>query len=324
MKKLFFTMLFASLLLVFVSCDSNSQNVQLPILNTSDIINIAYNTASCGGTIISNGNSVIVAYGVCWDTSPNPTITNSKTVNTSINSLFISNLTGLIQNTTYNVRAYATNSKSVTVYGNQKSFTTRTGDQSTLPLDVDGNLYHSVTIGTQVWMVENLKVTHFRNGNTIANVTDNTGWSNAGAAYCNYENNESNSSVYGRLYNRSAAISLYNIAPIGWHVPMDQELFILQQYLGGQNISGGKLKERGTTHWQSPNTSATNISGFTGLPCGYRNIDGTFNDKGNYCYYWSSGGWAETYIWVLKYSNASFDISYGSDHNGYSIRCIRD
>jgi uncharacterized protein (TIGR02145 family) len=316
-------LLTALTMLSVYSCDNKTIVEQLPILITSEISNIAYNTASSGGTISSNGGSGIISKGVCWSTSQNPTIINEKTVNTTGNTTFTSSITGLIQNTNYNVRAYATSSNG-TAYGNQINFTTQAGDQSTRPIDVDGNVYHSVTIGTQVWMVENLKVTHFRNGYDITNVTDNLAWSEAGMSYCNYDNNENNSSIYGRLYNRSATMSYYNLAPVGWHVPKDQELFILEQFLGGDKTSGGKLKERGITHWQSPNTSATNSSGFTALPSGYRNFDGSFEDLGISCYYWSAGGWAEHYIWTLKYSNAGFGISFGSDYNGYSIRCIRD
>jgi len=310
--------------LFFYSCD-NTQTEEPPILTISNISNIAYNTVTCNGTFPSNGGSEIVVWGVCWSTSTNPTTKDSKIEypNTIGGNIFITSLTGLVQSTTYNVRAYATNS-SGTTYGNQISFTTQTGDQSTRPIDIDGNVYHSVTIGSQVWMVENLRTTNYSNGIPIQNITDNFSWSSTGEAYSDYNNEENNSIIYGKLYNRYVVLSPNKIAPLGWHVPSDVDWFILQQYLGGSTVSGGKLKGRGTAYWQSPNTSATNVTGFTGLPSGERDSNGIYNSIGTYCYWWSTGGWSGINIWGLKYSNGSFQIYGGTGKEGLSIRCIRD
>jgi len=133
--------------------------------------------------------------------------------------------------------------------------------------DYDGNVYHTVTIGTQIWMVENLKTTHYRNGDPIPNVPDNTQWSNlTTSAYCNYNNDANNAKTYGLLYNWYAAINSLNICPVGWHVPSANEWKKLETYMGGVGVAGGKMKEAGTTHWISPNTKAGNSSGFSGLP----------------------------------------------------------
>ena len=129
--------------------------------------------------------------------------------------------------------------------------------------DVDGNRYTTVKIGTQVWMVENLKVTRYRNGDPIPNVTDNNSWNVLTTdAYCNYNNDTANVSAYGRLYNWYAVNDNRKIAPTGWHVPSDEEWATLGDFLGGNNIAGGKMKEPGTTHWISPNPVVNQSCGF--------------------------------------------------------------
>jgi len=203
-------------------------------------------------------------------------------------------------------------------------------DQTPIPIpttvtDIDGNVYHFITIGTQVWMVENLKVTHYRNGDLIPNVTDNTAWSNlVTGAYCDYNNGPGISTTYGKLYNWYAVNDSRNIAPSGWHVPTDAEWTTLTTYWGGESIAGGKLKEVGTTHWQSPNTGATNESGFTALPGGWHSDD--FYGIGETCRWWSStaggnGGWERI---IDNYSAEVERSSYASSTLGLSVRCVKD
>jgi len=138
-------------------------------------------------------------------------------------------------------------------------------------------------------MVENLKVTRYRNGEPIPNITDNKAWTKLKkGAICDYDNKPSNSEMYGKLYNWYAMNDSRKIAPAGWHVPTDAEWTILTDYLGGEKVASAKLKATGTTHWTNPNTDATNESGFSALPGGYRNYSGTFNGVGYYGYWWSS------------------------------------
>ena len=193
--------------------------------------------------------------------------------------------------------------------------------------DIDGNVYHTVTIGTQTWMVENLKTTRYRNGDAIPNVTDGTAWGNlTTGAYCNYNNDANNATTYGRLYNWYTVSDNRNIAPTGWHVPTDAEFTTLTTYLGGESIAGGKLKETGTTHWASPNGGATNETGFTALPGGYRHINGSFLYLGIWGMWWSSYEYSTTYSWFLKihyyYGEANRD--WCNNEFGYSVRCVRD
>ncbi len=150
--------------------------------------------------------------------------------------------------------------------------------------DGDYNIYPVVTIGTQTWMAENLKTTRYNDGTVIPNVTDNATWSTTtSGSYCDYLNTPAYSTTYGKLYNWYAvgSTNTKNVCPTGWHVPIDAELTTLQSFLGGEIVAGGKLKEKGTTHWLTPNTSATNETGFTALPGGYRSASGTFGFMGN-------------------------------------------
>jgi len=193
--------------------------------------------------------------------------------------------------------------------------------------DIDGNLYHTITIGSQVWMLENLKVTHYRNGNPIPDVTVDSLWSYlTTGAYCNYENNPVNSTTYGRLYNFYAVNDPRKICPTGWHIPNDSDWTILASYLGGNTIAGGKLKEADVTHWQNPNV-ADNLSGFTALPGGVRSyLDAQFCCKGTLGYWWSSttgGSDYGDYI-SLTNDNTAFEISYRKRQSGYSVRCLHD
>jgi uncharacterized protein (TIGR02145 family) len=201
--------------------------------------------------------------------------------------------------------------------------------------DIDGNVYRTITIGTQVWMAENLRVTKFRNGDPIPEVKNDSVWRTLTAsAYCNYNNDTAHLKIYGRLYNWFSIRDSRNIAPEGWHIPTNTELQTLLDYLGGDNVAGGKMKESGTTHWISPNTGATNESGFTALPGGYRFITdsahiitgGTFHTLGSNGYWWTTTASFQMYSWS-KFVHLHFaDVI--RDHTnktfGLSIRCIKD
>ncbi|MCX6232103.1 MAG: fibrobacter succinogenes major paralogous domain-containing protein [Bacteroidetes bacterium] len=193
--------------------------------------------------------------------------------------------------------------------------------------DIDGNVYHTVTIGTQCWMLENLKTTRYRNGVPITNVTDSMAWgAHSTGAYCNYNNETSNSSIYGRLYNYFAVADSNKLCPSGWHVPSDTDWIILTNYLGGYLIAGGKLKEAGLVHWASPNTDASNESGFTALPGGCRYPDGTFVYIGSNSSFWSSSSESVSNV-NFRYLFYDYGYFYGSNSietAGFSVRCVKD
>jgi len=193
--------------------------------------------------------------------------------------------------------------------------------------DFDGNIYHTMTIGTQIWMVENLKTTHYSDGSPIPNISNNTAWANlATGAYCNYNNDTNNVITYGRLYNWFAISGSRNLAPTGWHIPTDSDWATLENYLGGESISGGKLKEVGTTHWQSPNTGATNLTGFTALPGGYRKYTGSFGYIGVYGDFWTSteDPPLNALMQGMSYNYNYVNNFYYYKNGGYSVRCIKD
>jgi len=195
-------------------------------------------------------------------------------------------------------------------------------------IDEDGNSYSVVTIGNQTWMAENLKTTKYNNGTDIPIVTDITTWINlTTSAYCWYNNDQvSFGSKYGALYNWYSVES-NNLCPTGWHVPAKSEWGILTDFLGGSNVAGGKLKEIGTTHWNNPNTDATNESGFTALPGGSRNdFDGNYVSNGLWGGWWTATVVGTSNAWTLKlrYSDGTVYWPFYHFQSGYSVRCLRN
>ena len=194
--------------------------------------------------------------------------------------------------------------------------------------DVEGNVYKTITIGTQTWMAENLNVTKYRTGEDIPVITDDMEWDSlTSGAYCNPNFFSGLPTGYGFLYNWYSVNDSRNIAPAGWHVPTHREWTILADYLGGRNIAGGKLKEKGTVHWKSPNNDATNETGFTALPTGCRSSDGYFCEMGTYAYFWTSTEANASLAWFryLNYYHPKMQETYYYGKScGFSVRCIKD
>ena len=194
--------------------------------------------------------------------------------------------------------------------------------------DIDGNVYHTITIGTQTWMVENLTTSRYRNGDPIPQVTEGAQWiSLTSGACCFYDNSSANGDVYGMLYNWHAVNDPRNLAPEGWHVASREEWNTLISFLGGELVSGGKLKETGTAHWNSPNTGATDESGFKGLPGGGRSQDGVFNSIGQSGLWWTSteNSTTDARPRGLAYnSELIFSSFWMSKKIGFSVRCIKN
>ena len=197
--------------------------------------------------------------------------------------------------------------------------------------DIDGNVYQTIKIGTQVWMVENLKTTRLNDGSAIPLVTGSSQWSVLTTpGFCWYDNNVANKNVYGALYNWFA-VSTGKLAPVGWHVATDAEWTVLTTFLGGETVAGGKMKsvgkiEDGTGLWYSPNTNATNGSGFSAVPAGLRKNTGEFQRIGILCCIWSSSVSFEIYSWYRLLRNDVGNIYPYNNHKGaaMSVRCIRD
>src|SRR5690554_3287163 len=296
---------------------TTTREVVLPVLSTTEVTEITQTTATVKGNISDDGGATVTARGVCWSTNQNPTISDNKTEDGNGVGTFVSKISGLTADATYYARAYATNSKG-TAYGNTISFTTSFTDSR------DGNVYKTVTIGNQVWMAENLK--YLPSVNNLSEDSQDT----PGYYVSDYDGTDvtaakatANYTTYGVLYNWPAAM---NACPTGWHLPSDAEWTELTDYLGGEGVAGGKLKEIGTTHWNTPNTDATNETGFTALPGGYRYDNGTFSRIGGTGGWWSAAENSadDASLRYMFYNYGLVSRYVNGKELGFSVRCLRD
>lgn len=304
-----------------------------PVLTTTAVTSLTATGGVSGGNITNDGGLAVTERGVCWGTSPEPTIAGSRTSNGNGSGAFTSNITGLTNGTVYYLRAYATNSKG-TSYGDEITFITAVAD-------VEGNLYRTVKIGDQVWMAENLRTTRFNNNTAIPPVTSSTEWQELDAtgdpAYSWYGNSTANRDLYGGLYNWFA-VDRGNLCPAGWHIPSEAEFQALERTIGvpadelevwGFRGEGTAPHLKSTTGWTSGN--ADNTSGFSALPAGYRAwADGTFRGIGEIIYFWlstddSANGKPEQ-AWYRRLDAGDDRIYKATTHKGggKSIRCLKD
>ncbi len=313
--------LILGLVLVILNSCIKEKSLSLPELSTIPLSGITSTSVISGGNVSSDGGSTIVARGMCWSTNIDPTVSDNITSDGTGAGSFSSSVSGLTSGVDYYMRAYATN-KEGTSYGNEFLFI--------LPLtDIDGNVYQTVLIGNQAWIRMNLKTTRFSDSTPIPQVTDNTAWSSlSSAAFCWYTNDKSNNiSNYGALYNWYA-VNSGKLCPAGWHVPSEKEWNTLSEYLGGESLAGGKLKESGEDHWYSPNLGASDDYGFTALPGGYRTglSTGNFRARGFAGWWWAS---TEDTVISARGRLIFFDASElvpgsGLKTNGYAVRCVKD
>ncbi len=184
---------------------------------------------------------------------------------------------------------------------------------------------NGITIGTQVWMNKNLSVSHYRNGDTILMVNSPTEWAKLKTgAWCYYSIQSAKGITYGKLYNWYAVRDPRGLAPVGWHMPSDSEWAVLKIFLGGEKAAGGRMKA--TSIWNAPNNGATNISGFTALPGGYRDATGAFKYVGYYGYWWSSTQLNSNFAWYhnLSYNYPFISRNYNYKTFGFSVRCVKN
>lgn len=304
-----------------ISSEPNLPVIATNIVTTDFDVNIVSGTyyRKSGATISSDGGYSITSKGVCWSVNPNPTIADSVTNDGTGASAFTSVLSNLLPNTNYYYRAYATNLAG-TAYG--ISFTFTTG--AVLP----------------IVQSTNLEVTTYRDGTLIPQVTDPTEWENLNTgAWCYYNNDTANGAIYGKLYNRYAVAGIFdeaslndttlrkNLAPTGWHVPEFIEFNNIFNLLSTGNLFGAyaglKMKETGTTHWTSQNIGATNSSGFTGLPGGYRDAYGAFSGIHNIGNWWSLDP-AVSFNLTSYDNNILFNYTTSYSQIGLSVRLVKD
>jgi len=295
----------------------------VPVLTTSQVVNIGPTTATGGGNVIDEGMYPVIARGICWNTSGSPTIADPHTTDGSGPGIFESQITGLMPVTPYYVRTYATN-QAGTGYGNQAEFVTKSMPCPGIPTITYGDqVYQTVQIGEQCWLRDNLNI-----GTMIHHLGTPT---NNGVIekYC-YSDDTSLCKVYGGLYRWDEMMQYVTqagaqgICPGGWHVPTKSEWTILIDLLGGLSVAGKKMKEAGTVHWNSPN-NADNSSGFTALPGGYYLFYNSFFELHNYAYFWTSENHlsSSSYFYSLYRSSASIWLSSTDLTWGYSVRCLK-
>lgn len=332
------------------SVSGTNSSIGLLKVQTYSVENINFTNAKCVG-VVTYGQNAVSAAGICWSTSPNPTVSGLHTtevVSVTATS-FTSTLSPLSANTTYYARAYATDSNG-TVYGTQISFNTlnilyTSGGGVT---DIDGGHYDSVKLNGVEWMKKNLEVTKYKNGDDIPQVTDVTQWEAlTTGAWCYYENDTANGPIYGKLYNWYAITDPRGLAPAEWHIPTDTEWSNLATFLGGENEAGSKLKENSTTStWDVTTNYATNQSGFTAVPAGtgYLNyhlpapvvppapapaLADLFKGKTKVTYWWSAtttGSTASDIVWSRNVNSSTDQLvrSGAIKSSGLSVRCVKN
>jgi uncharacterized protein (TIGR02145 family) len=313
--------LVAFMILLAAGCTKNGN---LPTVTTAPVTRNTASTATGGGEVTDEGGSTVTARGVCWSAFEDPTTSDSKTIDGEGTGAFTSQLSGLSADKIYYARAYATNSDG-TAYGSGVSFTTAVSDSTNDEFTDarDGRKYKTLIIGVQTWMAENLAylpavsgpgqgseiVSHYYVYDCDSGITVNAARDSA-----NYK-------TYGVLYNWPAAMKS---CPAGWHLPSDTEWDLLMKTIGAP--VGGKMKLKGLEYWKTPNTGATNSSGFTALPAGQRYSLGEYRFLGEVSVFWSSTfrNDATAWSWHLFHNKDNLSHDYFSKSNGFSVRCIRN
>lgn len=293
------------------------------VINTGALLMIGVQQAVITGSINSNQSSDIFSAGICWSTNPHPSLNDLYIACNPDTGNFTIKLDKLSPGTVYFVRAFA-EMRNDTLFGEEKAFYTHKKNSI---MDVDSNFYNIVQIGEQVWLAEDLKTTRFNDGELIPLVPGHSVWVGISTpAYCWYGNDSVKFSFpRGKLYNWYA-VSTGKICPIGWHVPSNQEWTALSRFLGGDSIAGGKLKTPGTIFWRIPNKGATNSTGFSSFPGGYRNGSGIFLYGTIFNNWWSSdeitseaaSGWYVYHAETVLYHQITLKMF------GYSVRCIKN
>jgi uncharacterized protein (TIGR02145 family) len=295
-----------------------------PTVALSKPTNVAITTVILNGFVNPNNLNTSVSFEYGIDTNYGQTVTAIQNSLTGHKNVLVSALlSGLTPSVSYHYRIKASNSLGTTISDDVIFKMHNSGAIN----DIEGTYYNIVHIGNQVWMSENLNTTKFNDGSTIPFVSESNEWINlTSPGYCWPDNDEAtNRSIYGPLYNWYCA-NTGKLCPSGWHVPADVEWQELISFLGGDSIAGGKIKESGIIHWKDPNTGASNESGFTALPAGFRYIDGSMMPPGYSSYWWSVTEFSPTEAYRTGTTNSVSILykNYRAKIYGYSIRCIEN
>ena len=297
-----------------------SPNIVLPTVYLSELYKILPFSIDFSADISSDGGGQILAKGIVYSTNNLPTLLDFTIMTGSDAGSFTGSISSLLPNTTYYIRAFATNNLG-TRYSNQLLENT-----SLIATDLDGNMYPGIKIGTQTWLSKNLNVTKYQNNDSIEQVISSSTWLNLMEGAWSYSDNSSSyGGTYGKLYNWFAATDQRKICPIGWKIPSDADWTILTDFLGGLDVAGGKLKSTGISIWQIPNNWANNLSYFSGLPGGYRDESGQFLGLGYYGLWWSSTSDGPNALSRYVYNEFNYASKDSSAKNqGLAIRCLME
>jgi len=312
-------------------------DINMPFVSTSPVVVHVSSPPRLGGNVKYEGTSKITDRGVYAGLAANSGVTGAKYSIDTGTGLFSDLIPGLMPNTAYFAKAYATNNTG-TAFGQEISFVTGQNAIYESIRDTDGNIYYAVNIGSQTWLTENLRTTKFNDGTEIPDITGNAEWNALlTPGYCWYNNDPGYKTTYGALYNwyavDSAGNGHKNICPTGWHVPAMEEYSTLVNYLGGTETAGIKLKETGELYWvKYTSTAGDNSSGFSALPGGLRfgSTDSPasyqqFYYIGTNAFWWSSSGTPHTYSMETGFNQSYANILYIHDRKtGMSVRCIKD
>ncbi len=318
-------------------------SVAHPALTTGSVTGITVSNAVAEGNITDEGDYPVTHRGFVWSTSDEPKLESNDGIALSGSGpgVFRSTLSPLRPGTNYYVRSFAATDQGV-VYGEPVSFNTPPEIDAHTVTDTDGNIYRTVQIGNQTWMAENLKTSHYRNGDEIMNVTDSNEWQNLGqnqtGAWAYYNNRDANE-IYGKLYNWYAVNDNRGLCPAGWRVATDNDWQQLERHLGmtasdaratgwrgAEANVGGKLKAVEIEFWRGSNVGASNESGFTALPGGYRFTSGTFSYLNFFGYWWTATESDANNAWrrLLFNSRESVNRMNYDKRYGFSVRCVEN
>lgn len=289
-------------------------------ITTIGVSSLSKNTAILHGKIRTNRSSINVAFEYGFTTNYSNT-TKAISISGPILTEFETQIDELIPDTQYHYRVKATNTTN-TYHSEDLTFRTF---RKEIVSDIDGNEYNTIKIGTQIWMVENLKTTKYRSGDIIPIAISNSEWKNlTTGAYCLYQNDVNKVEKFGRLYNWYAVNDSRNLAPEGWHVATDNDWTILTNHLGGEEIAGDNLKAN--------EAGGNNSSGFTALMGGNRHFDGPYNYFGSHNSWWCASDGEIEVIWsrTMNYMYGYYkwgDVdrtNWGHKRSGLSVRCVKD
>lgn len=306
-------------LLVFSGCKKDDKKeITLTTISTTNLRAVASSSVQIGGNITSDGGATLIARGICWGTGQLPTIAGDTTINGNDTGSFVGYIKNLTSNTKYYFRAYATSSVG-TAYSDVVQITT--GNTAT---DYDGNIYNTVVIGNQVWMVENLKTTHYLNGDPIPTVSSTSEWQAlTTGAYTDFKRLGFGRDIYGGYYNWHAVTDSRNLCPEGWHVPTGSDWSILFNNLAGGDVNT-KLIAAGYNNDASMG-GATNESGFSAFPSGtYDGFAVSYRIN-----FWTSSEIDGANASCIFIFNPGFTLSQPNTRSeekyiGCAVRCVKD